>query len=144
MCRIDNCIPPVLRASAQYRVQGPRGSAPPRRQGGGSIQHDPGNEEPVPAVGGRQSPPLGPAIVRHLAIPNASLGPQRRARSPSPVGYALVVLAEHRRDGGCEGDLVMSTKLNHWLQAARGCALLFFLAHWPRVPEPKRYANSHL
>jgi hypothetical protein len=27
---------------------------------------------------------------------------------------------------------------NHWLQATRDCALLFFLAHWPRVPEPKR------
>ena len=32
----------------------------------------------------------------------------------------------------------MSNRANHWLQAARGCALLFFLAHWPRVPEPKR------
>jgi len=27
---------------------------------------------------------------------------------------------------------------NHWLQATRGFALLFSLAHWPRVPEPKR------
>jgi hypothetical protein len=30
------------------------------------------------------------------------------------------------------------TSPNHWFQATRGCALLFFLAHWPRVPEPKR------
>jgi hypothetical protein len=29
---------------------------------------------------------------------------------------------------------------NYWLQATRGCALLFFLAYWPRVPEPKRRA----
>ena len=27
---------------------------------------------------------------------------------------------------------------NHWLQATRDSALLFVLAHWPRVPEPKR------
>jgi len=27
---------------------------------------------------------------------------------------------------------------NHWLQATRDFALLFILAHWSRVPEPKR------
>jgi hypothetical protein len=32
----------------------------------------------------------------------------------------------------------MTSKANHWLQATRGSALVFVLAHWPRVPEPKR------
>jgi hypothetical protein len=31
---------------------------------------------------------------------------------------------------------------NHWLQATRGCAVLFVLARWPRVPEPKRWAAT--
>lgn len=35
------------------------------------------------------------------------------------------------------------TSPNRWLQAARGWALLFFLARWPRVPEPKRWTTSH-
>jgi len=38
------------------------------------------------------------------------------------------------------------TLANHWLQAARGFALLFFLTHWPRAPEPNRSAvaaSSH-
>ena len=41
---------------------------------------------------------------------------------------------------GVVGDPVTSTLTapNHWLQATRGSALLFMLAHWPRVPEPKR------
>jgi hypothetical protein len=29
-------------------------------------------------------------------------------------------------------------RANHWLQARPGCALLFVLAHWPGLPEPKR------
>ena len=32
----------------------------------------------------------------------------------------------------------MSTTFNHWLQPTPGCALLFILAQWPGVPEPKR------
>jgi hypothetical protein len=31
---------------------------------------------------------------------------------------------------------------NHWLRATRGFVLLFYLAHWPRVPEPKRYLSA--
>ena len=31
---------------------------------------------------------------------------------------------------------------NHWLQATRDCALVFILAHWPRVPEPAPPAPS--
>jgi hypothetical protein len=27
---------------------------------------------------------------------------------------------------------------NHWLQATRDCPVLSVLAHWSRVPEPKR------
>jgi len=30
---------------------------------------------------------------------------------------------------------------NHWLQATRDFALLFILAHLPRVPEPKRWVK---
>jgi hypothetical protein len=32
----------------------------------------------------------------------------------------------------------MKYKWPNWLQATRGCAVLFVLARWPRVPEPKR------
>ena len=30
-----------------------------------------------------------------------------------------------------------NSRSNHWLQATRDSAL-FYLAHWPRVPGPKR------
>jgi hypothetical protein len=36
--------------------------------------------------------------------------------------------------------MIMIAKPNHWLQATRGYTLVFVLAHWPRVPEPKRWA----
>jgi hypothetical protein len=42
-----------------------------------------------------------------------------------------------------EGVEVKRDLANHWLQAAQGCALLFALAQWPRVPEPKRWVTMH-
>ena len=53
-------------------------------------------------------------------------------------------------DDRCHGSLLEQDTVmrfprpNHWLQATPGCPLLFILAQWPGVPEPKRWVVEPL
>ena len=33
-------------------------------------------------------------------------------------------------------------EFNYWLQATPDCAFLLLLAHWPGLPEPKRWPRT--